>query len=62
MKTEIFDLLEIKDIEEHIKKAGNIIKNRGIVVFPTETVYGIGANAFDKNACAKIFRIKGILS
>ncbi len=62
MKTEIFDLLEIKDIEGCIKKAGNAIKNGGIVVFPTETVYGIGANAFDKDACAKIFKIKGRMS
>lgn len=62
MKTIIFDLLNIKDTEKCIKKAGKIIKDGGVVVFPTETVYGIGANAFDKNACAKIFEIKGRMS
>ncbi|MDE1857081.1 MAG: threonylcarbamoyl-AMP synthase [Candidatus Micrarchaeota archaeon] len=35
------------------------IKDGKIVVLPTETVYGIGANAFDANACRRIFRIKG---
>lgn len=41
-----------------IKSAGKIIRNGGIVVFPTETVYGLGANAYDPEACRKIFRIK----
>jgi L-threonylcarbamoyladenylate synthase len=41
-----------------IRKAALIIRNGGIVVFPTETVYGIGANALDARACRKIFRIK----
>jgi len=34
------------------------LKNSDIVVFPTETVYGIGANALDKNAVLKIFAVK----
>jgi L-threonylcarbamoyladenylate synthase len=42
-----------------IRKAAAIIKEGGIVVFPTETVYGIGANAFDGNACLRIFELKG---
>lgn len=37
----------------------NCIKNGGIVIFPTETVYGIGANALDDKAVSKIFIAKG---
>lgn len=34
------------------------MKRGGVVIFPTETVYGIGASAFDINACSRIFQIK----
>ncbi len=47
-----------KDISKKIKTAANIIKKGGVVVFPTETVYGIGANVFNERACKKIFEIK----
>jgi len=39
--------------------AGEIIRRGGIVAFPTETVYGLGANAFDEAAVKKIFQAKG---
>ena len=39
--------------------ASRTIVNEGIVIFPTETVYGIGANALSNRACEKIFKIKG---
>lgn len=41
-----------------IKKASDIIKKNGIVIFPTETVYGIGANIFSNVALEKVFTIK----
>lgn len=41
-----------------IKKAVEILSNGGIVVFPTDTVYGIGCNPFDKKAVNKIYKIK----
>lgn len=41
-----------------LKVAGEIIRKNGIIVFPTETVYGIGANAFNANAVRKIFVAK----
>ncbi|MDL5501583.1 MAG: L-threonylcarbamoyladenylate synthase, partial [Candidatus Methanoperedens sp.] len=41
-----------------IKKASEIIRNNGIVVYPTETVYGIGANIFSNIALEKVFAIK----
>ena len=44
---------------ELMKKAGAIIKNGGLVAFPTETVYGLGANALDMNAAKKIYEAKG---
>lgn len=42
-----------------INEAAAIVKNGGLVVFPTETVYGLGANALDENAVKKIFEAKG---
>lgn len=44
---------------EELKIVCNLIKNGEVVIFPTETVYGIGANAFDEKACGKIFIAKG---
>lgn len=44
---------------EELKVVCNLIKNGEIVIFPTETVYGIGANAFDEKAVGKIFMAKG---
>ena len=44
---------------EIIKQASKIINRGGIVVFPTETVYGIGADALNDEAVSKIFEAKG---
>ncbi len=44
---------------EDIKAAGEIIKNGGLVAFPTETVYGLGASAYDAGAAEKIYAAKG---
>ena len=41
-----------------IKKASEIIRKNGIVIYPTETVYGIGANIFSNIALEKVFTIK----
>ena len=43
---------------EEIKKAKKILENGGVVAIPTETVYGLAANAFNENAILKIFEIK----
>src|SRR6266849_8996313 len=45
--------------QEEIKKAANILRAGGLVAFPTETVYGLGANALDAAAVRKIFALKG---
>ena len=42
-----------------LDKAGEIIRNGGLVAFPTETVYGLGGNALDDKAVASIFQAKG---
>ncbi|OIO37152.1 MAG: threonylcarbamoyl-AMP synthase [Candidatus Omnitrophica bacterium CG1_02_46_14] len=42
----------------HIEKAVQILKDGGIVAFPTETVYGLGADAFNPSAVAKVFEVK----
>jgi L-threonylcarbamoyladenylate synthase len=44
--------------EQNIVKAAQIIKDGGIVAFPTETVYGLGADVFNTKAIEKIFNIK----
>ncbi len=42
-----------------IKKAGEILKKGGLVAFPTETVYGLGADGLNENAAKKIYAAKG---
>ena len=53
MKTEV-----LKPDKEALVKASNILKQGGLVAFPTETVYGLGANALDKDAVLEIFKAK----
>ena len=42
-----------------INQAGEIIRQGGLVAFPTETVYGLGADALNEEAAAKIYAAKG---
>lgn len=42
-----------------MEEAAAILRAGGVVAFPTETVYGLGANGFDAAACAKIYEAKG---
>ena len=58
MKTKYINLKEEYN-EEKIKEASQEIVNGNLVIFPTETVYGIGANALNDNACKNIFKAKG---
>jgi len=57
MKTKVYKIEEKNDPQ--IKEAAEILKANELVGFPTETVYGLGANALDKDAVAKIYRAKG---
>lgn len=54
----IFDWKEKID-EEELKIVAEVIKSNGLVLVPTETVYGIAANAFSDEACRRIFIAKG---
>ena len=47
------------DGNKAIKTAAKILKKGGLVAIPTETVYGLAANALDKKAVANIFKAKG---
>ena len=42
-----------------LKAAGKLLRDGKLVAFPTETVYGLGANALDSEAVLKIFKTKG---
>ena len=58
------DTLKVKVDENNIdteimKKAGRIIKEGGLVAFPTETVYGLGGDAFNAESSMKIYSAKG---
>lgn len=57
METKIFDFKN-KINEEQLKYCASCLKNGEIGIFPTETVYGIGANALDEEAAKKIFKAK----
>ena len=58
MKPKVFKIDPYRIDGELIKQASEIIHNRGLVAFPTETVYGLGANAIDPKAVAGIFEAK----
>lgn len=55
--TKVFDWQQSIDEEELIKCIETINKG-GLVIFPTETVYGIGANAYNEEAVRKIYEVK----
>lgn len=57
MKTEIYKASSKDDL--CLERAGEILKNGGLVAIPTETVYGLAANALDGEAVKKIYLAKG---
>ncbi|HET9010089.1 MAG TPA: L-threonylcarbamoyladenylate synthase [Nitrosarchaeum sp.] len=50
--------MRVKCDKEGISKASSIIKSGGIVVFPTDTVYGIGCDPYNKESIQRIYKIK----
>ncbi|MDU2112061.1 MAG: L-threonylcarbamoyladenylate synthase, partial [Clostridiales bacterium] len=62
MKTAIYEI-NVDNIDEQdkqkIKEFAGLLRKGETVIFPTETVYGLGANALDENAVAKIYEAKG---
>lgn len=61
MKTEVLPAFagEHELNTEAIEKAGELLRAGEVVAIPTETVYGLAANAYDGNAVSKIFKAKG---
>ncbi len=45
-------------VEEEVIKAAQVIKDGGVILYPTDTVWGLGCDATNENAVAKIFEIK----
>ncbi len=60
-KTEYASLLALSEdtARAALVRAGAILRAGGLVVFPTETVYGLGGNALDETAAEKIYAAKG---
>lgn len=59
METILISVDKVLDNKEKYKQAVDILRNGGVVAFPTETVYGLGALATDEQAVQKIFVAKG---
>ena len=59
METKIIKISEDDVSEDKFREAGQIIRDGGLVAFATETVYGLGADALNKEASAKIYAAKG---
>ena len=51
-------IMKVNCNDEGIRKSVEIIENGGVIIFPTDTVYGIGCNPYDANAVKKIYEIK----
>jgi L-threonylcarbamoyladenylate synthase len=61
MDTKIFRLdgIPLSECDSELAYAGEVIRNGGLVIFPTETVYGLGADATSADACKRIYTAKG---
>lgn len=57
MKTVVYDLKT--QLEEAMQAASEMLAQGELVIFPTETVYGIGADATNAQAVSKIYEVKG---
>jgi L-threonylcarbamoyladenylate synthase len=58
LRTRLLTIDPLHPSRRKINQAATVIKNGGLVAFPTETVYGLGANAFDEKAVKEIFIAK----
>ena len=59
MKTEVLTIDSHEHNHDLFEKAAQVIQEGGLVAFPTETVYGLGANALEASAVKKIYQAKG---
>ena len=58
MKTEVLAIDSTNPEAEKIRRAASVLRGGGLIAFPTETVYGLGANGLDAQAVARIFAAK----
>lgn len=49
-----------KDLKKHKREIKKILENDGLIIYPTDTIYGLGCNSFSKNACEKLCKVKKI--
>ena len=54
----IFTFLSIYDMKEEIQKAVEVLRSGGVILYPTDTVWGIGCDATNREAVAKVYEIK----
>ncbi|HDN80709.1 MAG TPA: Sua5/YciO/YrdC/YwlC family protein, partial [Chloroflexi bacterium] len=58
MQTQVWMINPVEPEPDIIARAAEVIRRDGLVAFPTETVYGLGANALSEKAVARIFAAK----
>ena len=58
MKVSVIKIDPVNPDKRSISSAAKVIRDGGLVVFPTETVYGIAANFLDDSAVARLYRVK----
>jgi L-threonylcarbamoyladenylate synthase len=59
MNTQVIKIVTEEYPEEELKKIVSVLKKDGVIVYPTETFYGLGANCLSPRAVEKIFALKG---
>ena len=59
MRTEVISISSYDNVETKLLSAAEVIKNGGLVIFPTETVYGLGGDGLNSQASKKIYEAKG---
>ena len=58
METKIYTITDLERDHEKIVEAAEIIRNGGLVAFPTDTVYALGASLESEEAILKLFEVK----
>jgi len=59
LETKVIDCNDSTNLLDKLDYAGKVLREGGLVIFPTETVYGLGANALNSEAVKGIFKAKG---
>lgn len=59
MEEMIWGRESLEDNEKALEESRRVLAGGGVIVFPTDTIYGLGANALDEMAIRQVYRIKG---